>query len=132
MRHSDSLLGALLDQADAPHAILVAGVAGTDVVQESAVHLVDDLEMPGQNDFEETDRPGLQRFGQKCVVGIGQRPDSQVPGFVPSQSSLIEQDVHQLGDRERRVGVVELDRDLVREALPVVTAAAEPRDDIGE
>ncbi len=132
MGHPDSLLGALLDEADAPDAILVAGIARTHVVQEAAVHLVDDLEVPGQADLEEGDRPGLERLGQQRVVGVGQGPDGQVPRFVPAQPGLIEQDAHQLGDGQRRVGVVELDRDLVGQRLPVVAAAAEPRDDIGQ
>ena len=124
--HPDSLLGALLDQADPAEEVLVAGMARAHVVQEAAVHLVDDLEVPGQDDLEEANRPGLQRFGQQRVVGVGQGPDGQVPGFVPAEPGLIEQDAHQLGDGQRRVGVVELDGDLVGQGVPVVAPAAEP------
>ena len=130
--HPDPLLRLLLDQADAADAVLVAGVARAHVVEEAAVHLVDDLEVPGQADLEEGDRPGLQGLGQQRVIGVGERPDGQVPRLVPAEPGLVQQDAHQLGDGQRRVGVVELDRDLVGQRVPVVAPAAEPRHDIGQ
>ena len=130
--HADPLLGHLLDQADAADPVLVAGVARAHVVEEAAVDLVDDLEMPGQADLEEGDRPGLQGLGQQGMIGVGERPDGQVPRLVPAQPGLIQQDAHQLGDGQRRVGVVELDRDLLGQRVPVVAPAAEPRHDIGQ
>ena len=114
------------------HAVLVAGVARADVVEEAAIDLVDDLQVPGQSDLEEVDRPRLQRLGQQRVVGVGEGPDGQVPCLVPAEPGLIEQDPHQLGDGQRRVGVVELDGDLVGQGVPVVAAAAEPRHDVGQ
>ena len=39
---------------------------------------------------------------------------------------------HQLGHGHRRMGVVELDGDLVRERWPVVPATEEPGDDVGQ
>ena len=39
-----------------------------------------------------------------------------LPGLVPVEFVLVDQQAHQLGDGQRRMGVVELDRDLVGEA----------------
>ena len=86
----------------------------------------------GNIDLEEADRPGLQGLGHQRVVGVGQGAHGQVPRLVPAQPGLVEQDPHQLGDGQRGVGVVELDGDLVGQGLPVVAAAAEPRDDVGQ
>ena len=111
--HAHLALAALLDQAHARHAAVVAGVARADVVEEAAVDLVDDLQVPRQHQLEQADRPVLQRLGQQRVVGVGQRPPRQVPGLVPAELRLVEQDPHQLGDGQRGMRVVELDGDLV-------------------
>jgi len=43
------------------------------------IDAIDDLEMPRQQTFEQLDRPGLERFGQQRVVGVGQRVDGDLP-----------------------------------------------------
>ena len=130
--HPDLLLRALLDQADPRRQAVVAGGLRADLVEEPAVDLVDDLQQPRGHQLEEADGPPLQGLGQERVVGVGQRPAGQVPRLVPAEPGLVEEDPHQLGDGQRGVGVVELDRDLVGEGLPVVAAGAEPPDDVGE
>ena len=47
--HADALLRPLRDQADPRQTAVVAGITGADVVQETAIDLVDDLELPGQH-----------------------------------------------------------------------------------
>ena len=108
------------------------GCVGPDVVQEAPVDLVDDLQVPGQEGLEQLDRPLLQGLGQERVVGVRQGAHREVPRLVPAELRLVEQDAHQLGHGHRRMGVVELDRHLVRQRRPVVPAAAEPGDDVGQ
>ena len=79
--------------------------------------------MPRQQPLEQLDRPGLQRFGQQRVVGVGQRRDRDLPGFVPAEIVQVDQDAHQLGDGEARMGVVELHRDLLRQAAQLAVGA---------
>ena len=98
MRHADLFDGRLLDETHAHHTPLIAGEVRAHLVQEAAVDLVDDLEMPGEDQFKEPHRPLFQRFGQQRVIGIGQRPRGQLPGLVPAKPGLIQQDAHQLGD----------------------------------
>lgn len=44
------------------------------------------------------------------------------PGARPAEAVLVHEQPHELGDRERRVRVVELEGDLVWERVPVVVA----------
>ena len=124
MRHAHVLLGTLLDQAHALDALLVAREARAHVVEQAPVDLVDDLELPRQQQLEPRDRPLLERLGQQRVVRVGERAPREVPGLVPAELRLVEQDAHQLGHRERRVRVVQLDRDLLGQRAPVVRCRA--------
>ena len=130
--HADALFRAFGDQADAREAARVAGEAGSDVVQEAAVDLVDDLEQPRDHDLEEADRPGLERLGHQRVVGVGQGAPGQVPGFVPARPAWSSKIRISSATASDGVGVVELDGDLVGKGVPVVAAAAEPADDVGQ
>ena len=132
IRHPDLAGRRLLDQAHPRSLCLVSGVRRTDGIQESPVDLVDDLQLPGEEGFEQFDRPLLQGLRQERVVRVGQRANGDVPRLVPTEFRPIEQDAHQLGHRHRRVGIVELDRDLFRKRRPVVPAAQEPGHDVGQ
>ena len=85
--HADLPARAFLDQAHALRAALVSGKVGPDVVEQAAVDLVDDLQVPRQHHLKPRDRPFLQRFGQQRVVGVGQRSLRDVPGLVPVRAS---------------------------------------------
>ena len=126
--HADVLGRAFLDQAHARDAALVAGEAAPDVVEQAAVDLEDDLEVARQQHLEPRERPFLERLGQQRVVRVRERPLGEVPGLVPSEVRLVEQDPHQLGDGHGRVRVVELDGDLLGKRAPVGVAAAEAAD----
>ena len=103
----------------------VAGEPGPDLVEQAAVDLEDDLEMARQQHLEPRQRPLLQRLGQERVIRVGERPSGEIPGLVPAEVRLVEQDSHELGDGQRRVGVVELDGDLPGKRVPVGIGAAE-------
>ena len=62
----------------------------------------------------------LQRLGQQRVVGVGEGRLRDRPGLVPGDAVLVDQEAHQLGDRDGRMRVVELDRDLVGQVAQVV------------
>ena len=68
------LLAGLVDQrqprARAPSS---PGKRRAHLVEEAAVDLVDDLEVPRQQAAEQRQRPGLERLGQQRVVGVGER-----------------------------------------------------------
>jgi hypothetical protein len=78
-----------------------------------------------QQHLEPRQRPLLQRFGQERVIRVGERLPGEIPGLVPAEVGLVEQDSHELRDGERGVRVVELDRDLPGERVPVGIDPAE-------
>ena len=74
------------------------------------VDQVDDLQMARQQPAEQVERPAFQRFGQQRVVGVAQRRARDRPRLLPREFVLVDQDPHQLGDRDGWMRVVELDR----------------------
>ncbi len=117
VRHPNVLAAVLADQRHPADALLVAGEPGAHLVEEPPVDLVDDLEVAGQRLGEHLQRPLLQRLGQQGVVGVAERRHGDVPGLVPAQVPLVDQQPHQLGDPDRRMGVVELQRESLGELL---------------
>ena len=99
------------------------GNCAAHLVEEAAVDLVDDLQVPRQRLAEQAQRPLLQRLGQQRVVGVAEGRDRDRPGLVPVEPPLVDQDPHQLGDADRRVGVVELRRRTARAARAATASA---------
>ena len=102
------------------HVVDLALVAGEGFLQldtAAAVHLADDLPDARQRGAEDVDVPLLQRFAHDGVVGIAKHLAADVERGIPVIAALIQQDAHHLGDGQRRVGIVELDGDLVGQVL---------------
>ena len=87
--------------------------------------------MPWQHLLKVMKGPFFQCFRQERVIGVSQSALGNVPGFVPSEARVVEQDPHQFRHGQRWVGVVELDRYLVGESTPVVVVAQEAPHEIG-
>ena len=86
--------------------------------------------MARQQDLEPLERPFLERLGQERVVRVRQGLLGQVPGLIPAEVRVVQQDPHQLGDGEGRVRIVELDGDPFWKRAPVGVAPAESSDQI--
>ena len=71
--------------------------------------------MPGQHPGQHLLRPGLQGLGHQGMDGIAKGAHGEVPGLFPAQPFHVHQKPHQFRDGNGRMGVVELDRDLVAE-----------------
>ena len=56
----------------------------------------------------------------------------QIPGFVPSELCLVEQNPHQLRHRHGRMRIVELNRNFVGKRAPIGVAASKPSYNIGK
>ncbi|OQA24790.1 MAG: hypothetical protein BWY59_02034 [Verrucomicrobia bacterium ADurb.Bin345] len=130
MSHADVFLAALPDQRHARDAPGVVGIAGHDLPQETAVDLVDDLDVARKHFLEEAYRPGFQRFRHERVVGVAESADGDIPRHLPLHADLVQQDPHQLGHAEGRMRVVKLDRDLLREAVEVGVVDLEASHDV--
>ena len=82
-------------------------------LQEVVVNLKDDLQMARQNFAQHIDRPGLQRFAHQGVVGIREDLAADLKRIIPTEFMLIDQQTHQLRNRQYRMGVVEVNGDLI-------------------
>ena len=71
----------------------------------------------GATRCEQRLRPALQRLGQERVVGVREAPLRELERLLERQPVVVDEEPHELRDRERRVRVVQLDRDLVGEAV---------------
>ncbi len=96
------------------------------------VDLVDDLEVARQDGAEQIDRPLLERLGHHRVIRVAEARLGQLPRLLPLDQLDVDEQSHQLGDRDRRVRVVELDRDLVGEHVERVVRLLVAPDDVLE
>ncbi len=128
--HPEPALGLLLDQRHPGDAGLVPGEALADAVEKASVDLVDDLEVAWQQSAERLHRPGLEGLREEGVTGVGEAAPRDLPGRLPAEPVDVDQQPHQLGDRDDRVGVVELDGHLVGQCRPVTVAQAEAAQDV--
>ena len=66
------------------------------------------------------------------MVRVRERPPREVPGLVPAEARLVEEDPQELRHRERRVRVVHLDRHLLGKRAPVGVRLPEAAHQVGE
>ena len=110
MRHAHRTPGRFVDERHPRHPALVAGKAATHLVEEAPVDLEDDFEMAGKEAGEKLERPSFESLWEESVVRVCQRLLRDLPRGVPTDAMLVDEEPHQLGDRERGVRVVELYR----------------------
>ncbi len=132
MRHADSFWRAFFDEAHSCGTCGVVREPRAHDVQETAVDLVDDVQLPRQEHLEPRQGPLLERFGQQRVIRIAERARRQVPGLVPFQPRFVQQNAHQLGHRERGVRVVQLNRDLLWKRGPCVAGRPKAADRVSQ
>ncbi len=101
-------------------------------MKQTAVDLEDDLEVPRQHLCKPRQWPLFQRFGQQRVVGVCNRSLRDVPGFVPSQMLIVQEDPHQLRNGHRRMSVVKLNGGLLGKRAPIRIGAPETARQIGQ
>src|SRR5262245_35449756 len=85
----------------------------SNALQKAMIDLENNFQMPGQHALEKFQGPGLESLRQKRVIRIGERIARDLPGGVPIQKVFVQQQAHQLGHRNCRVGIVELNHELV-------------------
>ena len=88
--------------------------------------------MPRQHIVEPFERPCLQRLRQQRMVRVGQRPLREIPGLIPSQMRLVEQDTHEFGNGHGRMGVIQLDGDFFRKSIPILIASTKAPNQIAQ
>ena len=69
--------------------------------------------MARQNFPQHIDRPGLERFTHQRMVGVGEHLAGDFKRLIPAELMLINQQAHQLRNRQHRMGVVKVNRNFV-------------------
>ena len=82
--------------------------------------------------FKQTYRPAFERFGQEGVTGVGEGFVRNRPSLLPLQPFLIKQNPHQLGDGDDRVGVIELNGNLIGEGVPGVISQMKTANNVAQ
>ena len=88
---------------------------GLELGCELVLDLLDDFEVTRQELADELGRPHFQGFRKQGVAGVVEGLVGDGPGGVPIVAVLVHEDAHELRNADDRVGVVELEGDLVRE-----------------
>ena len=97
----------------------VADALLAQLVEMHGVDEIDDLHMARQQPLHQRHRPGFERLGQQRMIGVGESRLRDAPGLFPFDAMHVDEKPHQFGDADRRMRVVELDRDLVGELTDV-------------
>ena len=59
--------------------------------------------------LQQRNGPLFESFGEDSVVGEEEHVGDDLPGFVPRNLLLVNENAHELRNGESRVGIVELD-----------------------
>ena len=102
-------------------ALLPTLLRGVERLVPTTADLVDDLVHAGEELGERADGPLLQSLGQDGVVGVAHDLRHDVPGVVPLELLLVDEDAHELGAAHGGVRVVGMDGHKLRQQLPVST-----------
>ncbi len=132
MGHAQPAVAPLVHDRHTPWQIRIIGMLASHVVQKPLVDFVDDLEVARQDLREELDGPRLECFGHQRVVGVREGAARDVPGAGPLQPMHVDEQPHQFGDADRRMRVVQLDGDLVRQRIQVRVMDREAAQDVLE
>ena len=130
LAHAHAPAIALVDQRDRGDPGIVEALLLRRLADDAGIDGVDDLHLARQEPLEQMDRPVLQRLGQQRMIGVGEGVAGDLPGLGPFMAVHVDQEPHQLGDRDRRMGVVELDRELVGEVGQILVGVEMAPDDV--
>ncbi len=88
-----------------------------DFLLPAAGNLLNNLVNPGQAAFHQGLGPAFQSLGENGMVGVRHGLGGNAPRFVPIHAGIIDKNPHQLGNDQRRMGIVDLNDVLLMEVL---------------
>ena len=114
-RHAYATPVRLVDNRRTAQHRRIVGILLLQGLQEVVVNLENNLQMTRQDFTQHIDGPGLQRFAHQGMVGIGEDLAGHLERLIPAKLMLVNQQAHQLRNRQHRVRIVEVNRDFVRQ-----------------
>ena len=130
VRHAYVFVVSFLDHRHLAHLLAIYPRVGGKRAQEVVIDGVDDLHVARQHPLHQRDAPLFQRFRQQRVIGVGDRLLRDCPGVFPLQIVFIHQHAHQFGNRQRGMGVIHLDGDLIREGRKIIVCRKKVAGDV--
>ena len=107
----------LVDNRGAAEEVGIVRILLLQGLEEIVVNLEDNLQMARQNFTQHIHRPGLERFAHQGVVGIGEDLTGHLERLVPAELMFVDKQTHQLRYRQHRVGVIQVNGNLVRQVV---------------
>ena len=120
----------LLDQGELANHVEIPGPSLLHFQEEDLVDLKNDLQMPWQYLLEQPDTPFFKGFGEQGVVRVGEGTGDNIPGVFPRKTIDVMKEALEFNHGDGRMGIVELDGNLLGEIVPIHVAPAESSDDI--
>ena len=108
------LLSGLFNNRDAACALEVQRIGLHHLHQKVVINVVDDVHVTREHVLKQRQGPLLQRLRQQRVVRIRERVPRDLPCSLPFQAVLIDQQAHQFGNGQRRMRIVHLNCNLLR------------------
>ena len=107
-----------------PDAVPLVGVVLEQLFAAAAVQLLQNHVNAGQGLAHHLLRPALQRLLHYGVVGVGHRAVGDALCAVPVQPFLIDQQTHQLGNRQAGVRIVDVEHHFFRQEVKICAILA--------
>src|SRR5215469_15194019 len=115
--HAHETLTRFIDERHSSKPGAVIRERSPNFIEKASVDLVDDLEVTGKELADQVDWPFLEGLRKECVVGVSKGVAGDVPRRIPVHPVVVDEQVHQLGDCDGRVRVVELHCPFLMERL---------------
>ncbi len=130
--HPHRAVRVLGDDRHGTDAQLIVAEALAHGEEELVVDAVDDLEVPRKQPPEQVDRPHLERFGKERVARVREALLRDRPRGIPLHLALVDQHAHELGHRDDRVRVVELEDHAVGQLREVEAVREHVVEEVGD
>ena len=110
--------------------IPVARITLPHLPAETLIDLLDNGVNSRQASFDKIFLPFFERFAHNGMVRVCHRSRHDIPGIVPRKTVFVHQKSHHLGDAERRMRIVDMDRREIGKGVNIVVSADMPVDDV--
>ena len=130
--HSHPPAGLFVDQRQRGEKPEVDEPAPARAVEMRRIEQIDDLHVARQQALHQRNWPAFQRLRQEGMVGVGERRLRDLPRLVPFEAVEVDQNAHQFGDGDSRMGVVELDGRVFAERAHVLMLLDMAADEVEE
>ena len=96
------------DDSHSGNSSFIPRISGADLFNKSAVDFLNNLINTRKESGEQINRPFFQGLRHNCMIRIGNCLCRHIPCFIPLQSFLVNQEMHQFCNCQCRMGIIHL------------------------